>query len=526
MTSRPLFMSVDESIVIFGPIDQVGWARASSIVTSASSARVRPRNGPPLAVRTMRATRSESPPALAARHWCTAPCSESTGTMWPAPGRSSAARTTGPPAISDSLLASARRRPAAMAASVTRRPAKPTTPLTHTSATPPSSASASSPPRTSVPGGTRAATAAAWASSPITTSFGRRASAWPTRASTDDQAPSATTSKRSGSARTTSIVCVPIEPVEPAMATVVTATRSPYPPPPDAPGAGRRRSGQEEVAEAGQVPDGRQHKQDRIKPVEQAAMTRQDVAHVLDIEVALDERLGQVADGGGERRHQADGEAVGPPVERGRPEGPEHGAGHDGEEHAPGEALDRLVGAGRRQRPRAGTATDEQAPDVVGDGRHHGGEQERHAVGGHAEQQGGERAEHADPHDAEQRHADVGGGALSAGVDQVPQEADGGREHEAEGDGLLAVVVGGDDGAHAGHDPHRHEGLEAGPEGAVHELVGGVADDRHDDEHPAERAEDGEQHQRQRDQADAHHDGGAHVSPGRAGGARDAAAAA
>ena len=32
-------MSVDESTVIFGPIDHVGWASASSIVTAASSAR-------------------------------------------------------------------------------------------------------------------------------------------------------------------------------------------------------------------------------------------------------------------------------------------------------------------------------------------------------------------------------------------------------------------------------------------------------------------------------------------------------
>ena len=119
----------------------------------ASSARLRPRNGPPLAVSTMRATRERSPLALAARHWCTAQCSESTGTMWPAPGRSSTERTTGPPAISDSLLASARRRPAASAARVTRRPAKPTTPLTHTSATAPRSANAASPARTSVPAG-------------------------------------------------------------------------------------------------------------------------------------------------------------------------------------------------------------------------------------------------------------------------------------------------------------------------------------------------------------------------------------
>ena len=50
ITSRPLFASVAESIVIFGPMIQVGCASASSGVTSASSSRVRPRNGPPLAV--------------------------------------------------------------------------------------------------------------------------------------------------------------------------------------------------------------------------------------------------------------------------------------------------------------------------------------------------------------------------------------------------------------------------------------------------------------------------------------------
>jgi hypothetical protein len=52
MTSRPLFISVEESTVIFGPMLQVGWARASSMVTSARSAAARPRNGPPLAVST------------------------------------------------------------------------------------------------------------------------------------------------------------------------------------------------------------------------------------------------------------------------------------------------------------------------------------------------------------------------------------------------------------------------------------------------------------------------------------------
>ena len=43
MTSRPLFISVDESMVIFGPIDQVGWRSASAMVTVAScSLRVAP----------------------------------------------------------------------------------------------------------------------------------------------------------------------------------------------------------------------------------------------------------------------------------------------------------------------------------------------------------------------------------------------------------------------------------------------------------------------------------------------------
>ena len=45
-------MSVAESIVIFPPMSQVGCASASSRVTESRS--VRPRNGPPLAVRTSR----------------------------------------------------------------------------------------------------------------------------------------------------------------------------------------------------------------------------------------------------------------------------------------------------------------------------------------------------------------------------------------------------------------------------------------------------------------------------------------
>ena len=48
--------------MIFRPIDQVGCARASSTVTCSSSARERPRNGPPEAVRTSDSTVSRIAP--------------------------------------------------------------------------------------------------------------------------------------------------------------------------------------------------------------------------------------------------------------------------------------------------------------------------------------------------------------------------------------------------------------------------------------------------------------------------------
>ena len=52
-----------ESIVIFGPMRQVGWASASARVTAASSSCDRPRNGPPEAVSTSEWTVSGSRPS-------------------------------------------------------------------------------------------------------------------------------------------------------------------------------------------------------------------------------------------------------------------------------------------------------------------------------------------------------------------------------------------------------------------------------------------------------------------------------
>ena len=56
ISSSPLFISVAESIVILPPIAHVGCASACSTVTWLSSSAVRPRNGPPDAVRITRST--------------------------------------------------------------------------------------------------------------------------------------------------------------------------------------------------------------------------------------------------------------------------------------------------------------------------------------------------------------------------------------------------------------------------------------------------------------------------------------
>ena len=137
--------------MIFGPIVQVGWARASSTVDRGQLARAAaperaPRGGEQAAgPRRPRVARPR-------RHWWTAQCSESTG-MISAPGVRRARCTTGAPAMIDSLLARASRRPASSAARVTGSPANPTTPLTTTSATVAMAARPSGPATTSMPGG-------------------------------------------------------------------------------------------------------------------------------------------------------------------------------------------------------------------------------------------------------------------------------------------------------------------------------------------------------------------------------------
>ena len=135
MSSSPLLMRVEELMVTTGPMSQVGCLRAAAALIPVSSARLRPRKGPPEAVRTSRLTSLRplttglvSPFSWRpqARAWAMAECSESTGTIWP--GRVSAWRTRAPPTTRDSLLARARRAPLARAASVGSRPTEPVMP--------------------------------------------------------------------------------------------------------------------------------------------------------------------------------------------------------------------------------------------------------------------------------------------------------------------------------------------------------------------------------------------------------------
>jgi hypothetical protein len=215
MTSRPLFMRVDESTVILGPIDQVDGpgvlhgdvrqlarlperrrSRSARSATRSGCWRWPPGTGGPRSARSRPARCDRRRAGRAAR---------------PRPAGDKRLRRPGQPLS------------AARVASVSRNPANPTTLLTQTSATSPAG------PERRPRSGPRcrpapSTTSAARSGRPPPRAWGRdRRPGRP--APGDDWAPMATT--RTGRpARTTSMACAD-GPVDPAMATVVTATPLP-----------------------------------------------------------------------------------------------------------------------------------------------------------------------------------------------------------------------------------------------------------------------------------------------------------
>ncbi|MEY3358344.1 MAG: hypothetical protein RIR87_1403 [Actinomycetota bacterium] len=264
--SSPLFTKVAELIVTTGPIDQVGWANASATFTRERSSRVFPRNGPPLAVSWSEAT-SRFASSLERKHWCSAQCSLSTGTII-APFVLRNGCTIGPAAIKLSLLASAKRLPCRSVSSVTGSPAKPTTAFTTTSA--PSTTSATWSVNFTV--GKSAANRLRTDASTTATTSGRCSASCSRNTASFDEAASAVIWYRPRDAATTSSVCRPMDPVLPARATLtVTSEES----------AGPR--GQRDGEEVHRW----QRQQYAIEAIQYSAMALQHGAEVLHSERAL-----------------------------------------------------------------------------------------------------------------------------------------------------------------------------------------------------------------------------------------------
>src|SRR5262245_29509188 len=301
-------------MVIFGPMFQVGWARASLTDALVSSSRVHPRNGPPDAVMITRFRSSRRSPR---RHWARAECSESTGIS-----RSGSPLTrsmiSSPPTTSDSLLARASIFPDCKVARDGPSPMPPTMAFSTMSASDSrASVSMAWGPDSSSTSRTAPIFAFSWAaacSSAIATRGGRNSRTCPTSSSWLVPAPRPTTRNRSGLRRTTSSAWVPIEPVEPRIASDLIVNRG-YPggtglvrPPPEV-GSFDGRTWLEDEADV--VEGGGGDQQGGVDPIQDPTVSRQQRSHVLHSPIAFDQRLDQSAEGGEHDDHQGKPEGLG-----------------------------------------------------------------------------------------------------------------------------------------------------------------------------------------------------------------------
>ena len=216
MTSSPLLTRVEESIVILGPIAQVGCLRASAGVTFNRSDAFFPRKGPPDAVSHILARGLPDSPF---RDWKIALCSLSTGRIG-TPFSAASGMMMWPAVTSVSLLASAIFFPDSIAATVGLTPTIPMIPVTKYSypSMEATSRMPSMPARTSTSRSlTLTLRSFAASSSYITALRGLNSRICASMRSTLARAQRAVISMSPCSLATSS-VCLPIEPVEPKTA--------------------------------------------------------------------------------------------------------------------------------------------------------------------------------------------------------------------------------------------------------------------------------------------------------------------
>ncbi|TFV58794.1 DUF952 domain-containing protein [Geodermatophilus sp. DF01-2] len=262
-----------------------------------------------------------------------------------------------------------------------------------------------------------------------------------------------------------------------------------------------------------QVGDGRRG-QHGVQPVHDPAVAGQQVPHVLEAEVALDQRLAEVARGRADRERGAEEDAAPPrPVE-----GERHDRGGDQHtgDHRAGHALPRLLGAHRRRHGvLAEQHTGGEAADVVADHRGHERQYPRRAV---------VRDQQQDGEPGQQRHVqrdqDAGRGVpqVALGAITQPPQQDGENGEQETHDQPGGAPVPGEGGHRHGADQDRHQrrvgtpGLEG--TGQLHHTH----EDR-DEQHQQERRPvDQQREEDDRGQADADADGGDHVPAGATGG--------
>src|SRR5229473_5741649 len=324
ISSRPLFMSVAESTVTLGPIDQRGWLSACSTVTWSRSRSGCAQKGPPLAVMISRRMLSRRSPH---RHCQITLCSESTGRI---PRGPAALMTRAPAMTSTSLVASAISFPASSAAIVGAR------------ARAPGIATTTSSQRGSV---TMAKTRASKSGSP----------AWPwitcsaLRPAVRRPSVSPKSRSRPGLRSMTSSVCRPMEPVAPRMATL----------------RGRVISVNQVEHGGGEV-DEDWREQDRVQAVEHSPVARDQVRRILDLGDSLHLRLDEIA----HQRADPDQHADQDSVQRRHANYPRDADQHHDHrsQHACDGTLDGLARADRREeRVAADAAADQQSGGVVGD---------------------------------------------------------------------------------------------------------------------------------------------------------------